>query len=159
MQRVTLTLDDEMIAEIDGFMSAGRYQSRSEAFRDIARAGLRGLAEDNNAYPKSCVAALVYVYERDTRELAKRLAEARAHHHDLTVSTTTMDLDHTSSMEVALLRGPTQDVRHLAAHVTSERGVRHGRLVVVPVDVTRQAHPHGHGRSHAHDHFRVREGG
>ena len=159
MQRVTLTLDDDLVAEIDQFMSKRGYQSRSEAFRDIVRAGFQHLDADKEAGGKSCVAALVYVYDRDVRELAKRLAEVRAQHHDLTVATTTMDLDHTSCMEVALLRGATAEVRHLGAHITSERGVRHGRLVVVPVDVARQSHPHGHGHSHAHDHFRVREGG
>lgn len=158
MQRVTLTLDDDLVSEIDSFIAAGGYQSRSEAFRDIVRAGLQHTG-DEAASGKSCVAALVYVYERDVRELARRLAEVRSDHHDLTVATTSIDLDHKSCMEVALLRGPTADVRHLGAHIVAERGVRHGRLVVVPVDVTREAHAHGHGRTHAHDHFKVRQGG
>lgn len=158
MQRVTFTIDDELMAEIDRFMTQAGYQSRSEAFRDLARAGLQEVGSEK-AESKSCVAALVYVYDRDVRELAKRLAEARSHHHDLTVSTTTIDLDHQSCLEVALLRGPTADVRHLGSHITAERGVRHGRLVIVPVDVLRETHTHGDGRAHVHDHFRVREGG
>lgn len=157
MQRVTLTLDDDLVAEIDRFIEMGGYQSRSEAFRDIVRAGLQHVGEQTGEQGKSCVAALVYVYERDVRELPKRLAEVRADHHDLTVSTTSVDLDHNSCMEVALLRGPTTEVQHLGAHVIAERGVRHGRLVVVPVDVKREAHPHGHGRSHPHNHFKVRQ--
>jgi CopG family nickel-responsive transcriptional regulator len=159
MQRVTLTLDDDLVAEVDQFIKKGGYQSRSEAFRDIVRAGLQHVADDSGGQGKSCVAALVYVYDRDVRELAKRLAEVRADHHDLTVATTSVDLDHNSCMEVALLRGSTAEVRHLGAHVVAERGVKHGRLVVVPVDVKRESHEHGHGRSHAHDHFKVRQGG
>lgn len=158
MQRLTLTLDDELVAEIDKVVEKGGYQSRSEAFRDIARAGLQQIGDQTGDKSKTCVAALVYVYERGVREMAKRLAEARSDHHDLTVATTSIDLDHDSCMEVALLRGPTAEVRHLGAHVVAERGVRHGRLVVVPVDVTREAHEHGHGRSHVHDHFKVRQG-
>lgn len=159
MQRITLTLDDDIVAEIDRVIEKGGYQSRSEAFRDVVRAGLQHIGEDAEAEGKSCVAALVYVYDRGVRELAKRLAEVRADHHDLMVATTSIDLDHTSCMEVALLRGPTAEVRHLGAHVVAERGVRHGRVVVVPVDVKREAHTHGHGRTHTHDHFKVRQGG
>lgn len=164
MQRVTLTLDDDIVTEIDRVMKVGGYQSRSEAVRDIVRAGLQQLEADKGEAGKgeagrSCVAALVYVYDRGVRDLAKRLSDVRADHHDLMVATTSVDLDHNSSMEVALLRGPTTEVRHLGAHVVAERGVRHGRLVVVPVDVKREAHQHGNGRPHAHDHFKVRQGG
>ena len=159
MQRVTLTLDDDLVTEIDQFMTRRGYQSRSEAVRDIVRAGLERSEEDKDAGTASCVAALVYVYERDVRELAKRLAEVRADHHDLMVATTSVDLDHRSCLEVALMRGPTEAIRHVGTHISAERGVRHGKLVVVPVDVERVSHQHGPGRPHAHDHFKVRQSG
>jgi len=158
MQRVTLTLDDELVTEIDRLMHKRGYQSRSEAVRDIVRAGFQQLDANDDAAGKSCVAALVYVYDRDVRELAKRLADMRAEHHDLIVATTSVDLDHKSCMEVVLMRGASDAVRHIGDHVIAERGVRHGRLVVVPVDVERASHPHGRGRPHPHDHFKVRHG-
>jgi hypothetical protein len=43
-------------------------------------------------------------------------------------------LDHDSCMEIAVLRGAMCDVRQFARHVVSERGVRHGRLVVALAD-------------------------
>lgn len=156
MQRVTLTLDDDLVAEVDKLIRAGGYQSRSEAFRDVVRAGFQQLASDGQTADKVCVAALVYVYDHDVRELAKRLAEVRADNHHMMVATTSVDLDHKSCLEVALLRGETEAVRHLGTHVISERGVRHGKLVVVPVEVERESHRHGSGKPHAHDHFRVR---
>ena len=159
MQRVTLTLDEDLVTEIDQFMTRRGYQSRSEAVRDIVRAGFLNLDRDEAPAGKTCVAALVYVYDRDVRELARRLAEVRADHHDLMVATTSVDLDHKSCMEVALMRGASDAVRHVGDHIVTERGVRHGKLVVVPVDVERESHQHGGGRPHAHDHFKVRHGG
>ena len=41
MQRVTITLDDELMAELDRIIAARGYQNRSEAIRDLARAGIR----------------------------------------------------------------------------------------------------------------------
>ena len=41
MQRVTITLDDELIVELDRMIVARGYQNRSEAIRDLARAGIR----------------------------------------------------------------------------------------------------------------------
>ena len=57
-----------------------------------------------------------------------------------------------------MLRGAMGDIRHFAEHVISERGVRHGRLVAVPVEVATESHAHGgRGRNHLHTH--VREAG
>ncbi len=158
MQRVTVTLDDELTAEIDRFIETRGYQSRSEAFRDLVRAGLQQV-HDETGESKDCVAALVYVYEHEVRDLAMRLTGTRHQHHDLVISTTAVALNHESCLEVALLRGATADVRRFGAKVMAERGVRHGRLVVVPVEIARDVHAHGAGGAHPHDHCRVRQAG
>ena len=37
MQRVTMSIDDDLLATLDGVMKKRRYASRSEALRDILR--------------------------------------------------------------------------------------------------------------------------
>ncbi len=155
MQRVTVTLDDELAAELDRFMKGRGYYNRSEAIRDLARAGMQQ-ARTEASDTSECVAALVYVYDHSVRELAKRLADAHHHHHDLSVAALQVRLDHSSCMEVALLRGATQEVHHFAEEIISERGVRHGRLVAVPVEVTEESHAHGKDHARRHPHIRVR---
>ena len=157
MQRVTVTLDDDLVAELDRFQNARGYQNRSEALRDLTRAGLQQAHEQGGE--GACVAALVYVYDHETRALARRLASAQHDHHDLSVATLHVHLDHDSCLEVAVLRGERGEVRHFSQHVIAERGVRHGRLVMVPVDVSAQAHAHGDGPAHSHAHARVKEVG
>jgi CopG family transcriptional regulator, nickel-responsive regulator len=158
MQRVTINLDDELAAEIDRLVHARGYQSRSEAIRDLARSGLRQAKEEGNA-SGDCIAALVYVYEHDSRELPKRLARIFHAHHDLSVSTLHVHLDHDSCMEVTVLRGDAREVRHLGEHVIAERGVHYGRLVMAPADVASELHSHGGPKSHRHLHTHVRKGG
>jgi CopG family nickel-responsive transcriptional regulator len=43
-------------------------------------------------------------------------------------------------------------VQHFAEHVIAERGVRHGRIVLVPTDVLGQPHQHGPDTDHPHEH-------
>jgi hypothetical protein len=40
MQRLTITIDDELVAEVDDFFAKRAYANRSEAFRDLLRSGL-----------------------------------------------------------------------------------------------------------------------
>jgi len=155
MQRITITIDDELVAALDRVIAACGYQNRSEAIRDLARAGIAQLQEQSDN-PQSGVAALVYVYDHQERELAKRLTRSFHEHHDLSVATMHVHLDHDSCMEIAVLRGAMPELRHFARHLVSERGVRHGRLVTVPVEFENQKHPHSvePGRRHLHVHVR-----
>lgn len=155
MQRTTITLDDELMAELDAFMASRRYANRSEAIRDLVRSGL-GQTELAAARDAQCLAAAIYVYDHEARELASRLTHAAHDHHDLSIATLHVHLDHESCMEVTVLRGPVGEVRHFADHVIAERGVRHGQLVMVPVSEQTESHAHQSMRARPHRHLHVK---
>jgi CopG family transcriptional regulator, nickel-responsive regulator len=52
-------------------MKAPGYRNRSEALRDLARAGMRQ-ANEGASDAQDCIAALVYVYDHEAREVSKR---------------------------------------------------------------------------------------
>lgn len=145
MQRVTVTLDDELMAELDRMIALKGYQNRSEAIRDLARAGLREAAAGDSA-SGPCVAALVYVYDHAARELSKRLVRSYHDHHDLALATMHVHLDHEDCLEVTVLRGETAEVRRVAESVIAERGVRHGRVMLIPAEIETEDHDHAHVR-------------
>jgi CopG family nickel-responsive transcriptional regulator len=155
MRRVTITIDEGLMADLDRLIAVRGYQNRSEAIRDLARAGLQQ-ASGENLPDRHCVAALVYVYDHTMRDLPKRLAHSFHDHHDMAVSTLHVHLDHESCMEVTVLKGKAADVRHFADCIIAERGVKHGRLVTVPVELASEKHAHGTQTSHHHDHAHVR---
>ena len=74
MQRLTITIDDDLLAEVDEFIAQHGYANRSEAFRDLLRGGLEhsGAATAGNRH---CIATLSYVYDHAARELPKRLTK------------------------------------------------------------------------------------
>jgi CopG family nickel-responsive transcriptional regulator len=41
MQRVTITIDDDLAVDLERFMTVRGYANRSEAIRDLARSGLQ----------------------------------------------------------------------------------------------------------------------
>ena len=85
MQRITITIEDDLLAEIDAAAEARGYQNRSEVIRDLARAGLQQDAEETPS--GQCVAALVYVYDHAARDLSKRLHFSRSASDRLRIST------------------------------------------------------------------------
>jgi CopG family nickel-responsive transcriptional regulator len=155
MQRVTITIDDDLDAELARFMSARGYDNRSEAIRDLARAGLQQAAMEISEH-RPCVAALVYVYDHEARELPKRLTRDFHKHHDLAQATLHVHLDEESCMEVTVLKGHGSDVQQFADHIIAERGVRHGHVVYLPADKKTHSHndtahrPRSSRRRHQH---------
>jgi CopG family transcriptional regulator, nickel-responsive regulator len=134
MKRVTITVDDDLLAEIDAAARSRGYQNRSEIFRDFARAALQ---PERNAVGSDCVAALLYVCDHASRDLPKRLVRTYHGHHDLSLATLHVHLDDNHCMEVTALRGPSRDVQHFGDHVIAERGVKYGRLVMIPTAARR----------------------
>jgi CopG family nickel-responsive transcriptional regulator len=157
MQRITLTLEDEFAESLELFMRQQQYRSRSEAMRDLMRAGMQQslLGQEVSG---SAVGTLSYVYNYDVRRLARRLAELRHAQHALSVSTTNMQLDHHSCLEVSLLRGDVAEMRRFADLILSERGVRHGALHLVPVEAHPSSGHDDHGHVFGHYHLTVKDG-
>ena len=153
MERITMSVDEDLAREFDALIAARGYTSRSEAMRDLLRREIeaRRAARDPKAH---CVASLSYVYDHHERNLADRLMEAQHAHHDLVIATMHVHLDHAHCLETALLKGPAAAVRALADRTQAERGVRHGALNLVTVDAgDTHRGPGGYHHHHGHQHL------
>lgn len=151
MQRITISLDDPLATALDEFLEVTGYQSRSEGVRDIVRDTM-GRRNNERSTHEHSVANLSYIYNRQVRRLAGRLSELQHAHHDLIASTTSVPLDHNSSLEGVMLKGKTIALLELANSVRAQRGVRSvmfNLIGVEPGDHHEHKHDHTH-TDHAH---------
>lgn len=130
MQRVTITLDDDLLETLDSLSQRRGYNNRSEAIRDILRSALA--QEATQQHGTQGFAVLSYVYEHEKRDLASRIVSTQHHHHDLSVATLHVHINHDDCLEIAVLKGDMGDVQHFADDVIAQRGVRHGHLQCLP---------------------------
>lgn len=141
MERFTISLDKRLAEEFDRLIQARGYRNRSEAVRDILRKQLEAYRLETGQAP-NCIASLSYIYNHHERDLAERLTSLQHAHHNLCVSTMHAHLDHENCIESVILRGPTKEVRRFAEAISAERGVRHGSINLVPVDVDERGYRH-----------------
>jgi CopG family transcriptional regulator, nickel-responsive regulator len=147
MDRFTISLDESLASAFDELIKERGYATRSEAVRDILRTHLQHSAEKRNTRG-ACVDNLSYVYTHHERALAERLTSIQHAHHELTVSTMHAHLDHEQCIETVMLKGSVKRVREFAEEIIAERGVRHGILNLVNVEL---GAPHTHdGSTHRH---------
>ncbi len=158
MERFTISLDEDLARAFDDLIARRGYGNRSEAIRDLLRGQLES-ARQTATTGEYCVANLSYVYNHHERALAERLTELQHGHHDLTVATLHAHLDHDNCLESVILKGPVASVRAFSDALMAERGVRHGSLNVVSVEVGQARHSHGYAprsKTLAHLHLKPR---
>ncbi len=151
MDRFTISLDKKLAAAFDRLIEERAYTTRSEAVRDVLRTHLQQDSVRRDV-KGSCVATLSYVYNHHERDLSERLADLQHAHHDLTISTMHAHLDHDQCIESVMLKGQVMRVRAFAEAIIAERGVRHGQLNLISVELGK---PHRHGGP-AHRHAKPR---
>jgi CopG family nickel-responsive transcriptional regulator len=156
MERVTITIEEDLLKELDALSEARGYGSRSELFRDMARATLAREALGQERQPESdqpCYGTLTYVYDHAVRDLPGRLTDNHHLHHALSIATTHVHVNLSNCLEVSILSGTAGELRRFADSVTSQRGVRYGSLHIIPVTPEPAHMPHHHHAHHGdHEH-------
>lgn len=156
MQRTTIAIDDDLASALDAYMRRTGALSRSEAIRDLVR---RGLAAQPDAPREArCFGVVSCTVDQSVRNLAARVPQGRLDRHDQAVAALSVPLDHTTSLDVTVMRGRVADVAAYAEALFAERGVMHGALSLVPVVEQAASHTHGPGERHQHRHLKVLSG-
>ena len=154
MQRITIALDDALLADLDAHMGDIGGTSRSEAIRDLVRRGLSTIPD--NRGNAACYGVVSYAIDQSVRNLAVRVPQSRLDRHDQTVASLSVPLDHSTSIDVAVMRGRVADVTAYAEALFLERGVMHGVLGLIPVVEDTVTHVHDDSAPHKHTHLKVR---
>lgn len=158
MQRITLSIDDDLAEFFDRYAVERGYRNRSEAMRDILR-NLASNEELSDPAPGTlCVGAASYIYDHHERQLAMRLTELQHEHGELVISQMHAHVNGDDCLETVFLKGPVEAVRGFADALVAEPGVKHGYVNIIPLESDEDGchhHPHLHrhadGTVHSHE--------
>jgi CopG family nickel-responsive transcriptional regulator len=128
LSRIGVAIDSDLLDKFDRLIGQRGYTNRSEAFRDMMR---DELVEQTWESPDSYVVGTVtLVYDHHVRLLNEKLTAIQHDHHHAILSTLHVHLDHDNCLEVLVVRGKSAEVRKVADHLISTKGVKHGRLTI-----------------------------
>jgi CopG family transcriptional regulator, nickel-responsive regulator len=153
LTRVSISLEESLLAAFDKHIEGKGYANRSEALRDLIRERL--VHERAAGATGEIVGIVTFVYDHHARELAAKLIDKQHHHHELVVSSLHVHLGARHCLEVTILRGPARKVRHLGEELLATRGVLHGELTFTSDEQAFSewsAEGEGHDHEHRHGH-------
>lgn len=126
--RFGVSIGSALLSRFDDLIGKQGYTNRSEAIRDLVRDRLVEASwekEDGNV-----VGVVAMVYDHDMRQVGDRLTSIQHGSGDHVVSSLHVHLDEHDCLEVVVMRGVGSQVREMANHLLSIKGVKHGRLLM-----------------------------
>ena len=96
-----------------------------------------------------------HVCARELAKLGARVPQGRLDRHDETVAALTVPLDHSTVLDVTVMRGQVGSISDYGEGLCVERGVMHGALGLIPVQEGETRHVDNEGGPHAPTHPKV----
>lgn len=135
--RFSVSLEDDLLEQFDGYCAGQRLATRSEAVRQLIREKLTSQAWRSDS--SEVAGTLTLVYDHHRPQLRDRLTKVQHDHTDLVVATLHAHLTHELCLEVIVLRGPAVRLQEIASQLKGLKGIYKGDLVMASADI--QAEP------------------
>ena len=135
VDRFTVSLDTELLAAFDHYISRNGYENRSEAIRDM----IRDLLLSSRPVPDAGTLAAVLTVACDSQagETADHLRDCLLEHEEVVHGALHWPIDRRRDWLAIGLRGSAGRVQEVAGRVQAMRGIAHGHLSALPA----QNHP------------------
>jgi len=126
VSRISVSLQPELLAELDRMVESRGYDSRSQAIGEMVH---YQLAEHKRSLGNEVMAGtLTLLYNRSTRGLQGRLADLQYQYIAEVVSSLHVHLTEDRMLEVLLVQGPAARLQAISDEMLAQRGVITGRL-------------------------------
>lgn len=127
LKRFSISLDEQLLEQFDGYIRPRGYSNRSEAVRDLIR---KVLVNEEWEQDSEVVGVVSIVYNHHQPQLQEKITELQHRYHQLITSTTHVHMEHHNCLEVTIVKGRATLVRELAENLMALRGVKDGNLAM-----------------------------
>ena len=127
LKRFSISLDEQLLEQFDGYIHPRGYSNRSEAVRDLIR---KVLVNEEWEQDSEVVGVVSIVYNHHQPQLQEKITQLQHKYHQLITSTTHVHMEHHNCLEVTIVKGRATLVRELAENLMALRGVKDGNLAM-----------------------------
>jgi CopG family nickel-responsive transcriptional regulator len=128
LHRFSISMQGDLLAELDEMASAKGYANRSQAIADMVRAQL--VEHRGHQGRHEIAGTITLVYDHHKRNIQSMLTTIQHDHSDQIIATLHAHLDHHNCLEILAVQGQASLVKKLADRLVSSKGVKHCKLTV-----------------------------
>jgi CopG family nickel-responsive transcriptional regulator len=128
LRRFSVSMDQDLVCQLDAMTRARGYANRSQAMADMVRSQLVDHYAESDL--RDIAGTITLVYDHHKRDLQARLTDIQHDHEGLIISVLHVHLDHQTCLEVLVVHGRADVVKKMADGLMAIKGVQHGKLTV-----------------------------
>ncbi|AFI03466.1 nickel-responsive transcriptional regulator NikR [Helicobacter cetorum] len=127
--RFSVSLQQNLLDELDTRIIKNGYSSRSELVRDMIREKLvEDSWEEGDPSEEDKVAVLVVIYDHHQRELNQRMIDIQHASDTHVLCTTHIHMDAHNCLETIILKGNSSEIQRLQLGIGGLKGVKFAKL-------------------------------
>ena len=129
--RFSVSLEDELLKELDSYTADNNFASRSQALRHLIE---KNIVERKWQCNKIVAGAIVMTFDHTRKDIIAKSNEIQHEHYDVILSSQHFHLDHDSCLEIIAVKGFASILTELADQLIAIKGVKHGKLIMSKAD-------------------------
>ena len=134
LDRFGVSVDTELLAAFDRYLTQHGYENRSEALRDLSRDRLTSTQVRSDDAPVAGV--LTFLCSPEEADAAGRVRACLTEQADLVAGSLHLPLKGGQELQVLVLRGPSEAVEAVTHRLQALRGVTHAQLSLIPLEAS-----------------------
>ena len=127
LKRFGVSIDQKLLDQFDN-ITAGIYNNRSEAIRDLIREKI--MEAKNKEEDTEVAGTLTLIYDHHKKGLTDKMIKLQHDYHCLFKSNLHLHLTHDYCLEVIVVEGNYKKLKEITSKIRALKGVIHGKLVV-----------------------------
>ena len=131
LKRFGVSLESELLEELDRLVKSNRFPNRSQAIRFLVKKNTFAEKWDGD---EIVLGAVVIVYDHNHKELHKQVNALQHEYHCLLLAGQHVHVDDHNRMEIIALKGKANRVTNLYYKLKAIKGIKHAELLKTGMD-------------------------
>jgi CopG family transcriptional regulator, nickel-responsive regulator len=141
VSRISISLPEPLLGQLDAMVDARGFESRSAAVAEMISHQLA--AHQRELGDQVMAGTITLLYDHTTARLQKTLADLQHAHVEEVISSLHIHLMHSRTLEVILVQGPATRLQVIADRMITNRGVISGKLELTTTLIPQVHQPAG----------------
>lgn len=129
--RFSISLEKELLDELDRFAENNSFANRSQALRHLIE---KNIVEEKWHCNNVVAGAIVLIYDHHKKDIDSRSNDIQHDYFDVILSSQHYHLSHEICLEIIAVKGQASRLTELSDKLISIKGIKHGKLVMSKTD-------------------------
>jgi len=131
LARFGVSLDEDLLKALDGFVVENKFPNRSQAIRHLVE---KNLVEKKWQCNQMVAGAVVLLYDHHKGDITTKSNDIQHDYYDVILSSLHFHLNHDNCLEIIAVKGTAKRLTELSDKLIGMKNIIHGRLVMSRTD-------------------------